>query len=183
MKKGLLILAFLGYSLGIVAQDGKINWLSMDQALAAQEKEPKKIMIDMYTTWCGPCKLLDKNTFQNKDVAEYVNKHYYAVKFNAEGNETVTYKDKKYGNPNYINGKTGRNNPHQFASYFGITAYPTVLFLNEDAEPIAPIKGYHQPKGFEVYLKIFATDAYKDITTQEQFQKYVKDFVHEFKVD
>ena len=44
--------------------------------------------MDMYTVWCGPCKMLDKNTFHNKDVADYINKYYYAVKFNAEGRMT-----------------------------------------------------------------------------------------------
>ena len=41
--------------------------------------------MDIYTDWCGPCKLMDKNTFQNPDVAQYLNNNFYAVKFNAEG--------------------------------------------------------------------------------------------------
>ncbi|PIE49525.1 MAG: thioredoxin family protein [Flavobacteriales bacterium] len=183
MRFYILLFALLAFGTKSIAQNDQINWITMNEALAAQKKEPKKIMIDMYTNWCGPCKLLDKNTFQNKDVADYVNKHYYAVKFNAEGKEAVTYKDKNYGNPKYIEGKTGRNNQHELAVHFGITAYPTVLFLDEEAKPISPVKGYHQPKGFEVYLKVFATDDYKKITTQEQFQKYIKEFKHEFKVE
>ena len=55
---------------------------------------PKKIFIDAYTVWCAPCKMLDKNTFANKDVANYINKNYYAVKFNAEGNETIKFDGK-----------------------------------------------------------------------------------------
>ena len=39
--------------------------MTLDEARAAQKKEPKKIFMDVYTDWCGPCKLLDKNTFQN----------------------------------------------------------------------------------------------------------------------
>ncbi|GAL73053.1 thioredoxin family protein [Jejuia pallidilutea] len=58
-------------------------------------------MMDVYTVWCGPCKMLDKNTFRNPDVIDYVNKNYYAVKFNGEGNDVVSYKDNSYANPGY----------------------------------------------------------------------------------
>ena len=68
-----------------------IQWMTLAEAIEAQKENPKKIIIDVYTDWCGPCKLMDKNTFQNRDVAAYISKHYYAVKFNAEGNESITY--------------------------------------------------------------------------------------------
>ena len=47
--------------------------------------------MDVYTNWCGPSKLLDKNTFQNPDVSRYISEHFYAVKFNAEGTEEITF--------------------------------------------------------------------------------------------
>ena len=62
-----------------------IEWLTFEAALEAQKENPKKILMDVYTDWCGPCKLMDKKTFQNKDVAAYISEHYYAVRFNAEG--------------------------------------------------------------------------------------------------
>ena len=84
----LLIFVFTG-----LASAQEINWISMETALAKQKKVQKKIMIDMYTAWCGPCRMLDKNTFSNKKLAAYVNANYYAVKFNAEGNAVVNFKD------------------------------------------------------------------------------------------
>jgi len=63
----LLVFVFTGLS---SAQE--INWLSMQDALAQQKEVPKKIMVDMYTAWCGPCRMLDKNTFSNKKLAAYV---------------------------------------------------------------------------------------------------------------
>ena len=65
MKK-LLLLGLLLVVGSMTAQ--KINWMSMEEALAAQEKQPKKIFMDVYTTWCGPCKLLDRNTFSDAQV-------------------------------------------------------------------------------------------------------------------
>ena len=88
MKRFIYILFFAVLtSLSSLAQE--INWLTLEKAIELQKKSPKKIMIDVYTSWCGPCKMLDKNTFHNADVVKYVNANYYAVKFNAEGNESV----------------------------------------------------------------------------------------------
>ena len=67
----------------------EIKWISLEDAVYLQEAAPRNIIIDMYTNWCGPCKLLDRNTFANKDVAKYINDNFYAVKFNAEGNDIV----------------------------------------------------------------------------------------------
>ena len=181
MKKLILFIFIVGLSFSAKAQDGKINWMSFDEAIAAQAKEPKKIMIDMYTTWCGPCRMLDKNTFQNKNVADYVNKNYYAVKFNAEGNGDVKFKDQTFSNPNYDPSRKGRNSQHELASAYGVSAYPTVIFLDEAANLLLPVKGYHNPKQFEIYLKVFGTDAYKNITSKEDFSTYQKEFKSEFK--
>ena len=42
----------------------EINWMSMNEALNAQKKNPKKIFIDVYTVWCGPCRMLSEKTFK-----------------------------------------------------------------------------------------------------------------------
>ena len=65
--------------------------MSLKEARAAQKINPKKIFMDVYTNWCGPCKLLEKNTFQNPDVSRYISENYYAVKFNAEGTEEIEF--------------------------------------------------------------------------------------------
>src|SRR5690606_31206392 len=100
MKKLLLALFIVLGTIGVQAQE--IKWMSMDEALAAQKKKPKPIFMDVYTDWCGPCKMLDKQTFHDKAVVDYINENYYAVKFNAEGTGDITYKGKKYSNPNYV---------------------------------------------------------------------------------
>lgn len=160
----------------------KINWVTFEEALELQKKTPKKIMMDVYTTWCGPCKMLDKNTFQNKDVATYVNANYYAVKLNGEGNDVVTYKDNAFSNPNYDPAKANkRNSAHQLASYLQISAYPTIVFFDETGEVIAPIRGYQTPPQIELYLKLFKDNLHKEMDTQEKFGEYAKGFKSGFK--
>ncbi|MDX1828942.1 MAG: thioredoxin fold domain-containing protein [Lutibacter sp.] len=178
MKKIILFIAFVS-SLTISAQE--INWMTFEQAIAAQQKNPKKIMIDAFTTWCGPCKMLDRNTFHNPDVVAYVNKNYYAVKFNAEGNEQISFKGKTFGNPNFDPNKKGRNSSHELAGYYGVRAYPTILFLDEKSDFIGPLVGYKTPKQLELFLKIFKNDDYKNIKTKEDFEKYSSNFTSSFK--
>ncbi len=164
----------------IVAQE--INWMTMNQALEAQKKEPRKIFMDAYTDWCGPCKMLDRNTFSNEDVASYINKHYYPVKFNAEGTEKVIYRDKEFGNPQYDPKRRGRNSQHEFARAIKITAYPSLVFFDEKGELIGPIPGYRTPHQLELFLKLFLNEDYKKITTPQAFKEYSENFENEFKV-
>ena len=69
--KTYLTAVILLISLTTMAQE-KIKWMTMNDALAAQKETPKKIFMDVYTKWCGPCKLMDRNTFQNKKVAAFL---------------------------------------------------------------------------------------------------------------
>ena len=168
-------------SLTSLAQNEEINWLSMNDAIVAQAKEPKKIIMDVYTHWCGPCKMLDRNTFHNPDVVQYINDHYYAVQFNAEGDESIDYKEEKFYNPNYDASRAGRNSQHQFAVALSITAYPTIVFFYENGEMLMPLSGYKSPTELELYLKLFLNDRHKNISTKEEWRQYQKEFKSEFK--
>ena len=88
----LFIISFL---FGFNVNGQSINWISFEEAFKLQQTNPKNIIVDVYTNWCGPCKLLDRNTFQNKQVADFINKNFYAVKFNAEGNAVIKFDDRK----------------------------------------------------------------------------------------
>lgn len=167
-------------SVQAVAQE--IKWVSLEEAVALQKKAPKKIMMDVFTSWCGPCKMLDKNTFHNPDVVKYVNANYYAVKFNAEGNDKIKFKDNTFSNPNYNPELANRrNSQHQLATYFKIAAYPTIVFIDEQGELIAPVRGYQKPTQLELYLKMFKKDEHKEMDTQEKFNNYYSSFKPEFK--
>lgn len=181
MQKFILGFLFVLIS-GVTMQAQEIKWMSMNEALKAQEKEPRKIFMDAYTTWCGPCKLLDRNTFTNKDVINFINKNYYPVKFNAEGNEEINYRDRTFTNPDFDPSRKGRNSQHQFATAMKVTGYPSLVFFDEEANLIGPIPGYRTPHQLELFLKMFLGEDYKEITTPEAFEKYSENFTNEFAV-
>ena len=159
----------------------EIKWISLEDAVYLQEAAPRNIIIDMYTNWCGPCKLLDRNTFANKDVAKYTNDNFYAVKFNAEGNDIVNFKGYTFENPNYDPARANRrNSSHQLSQAFRIQAFPTIVFLDKSSNLLHKLRGYKTPKQLEVYLKLFTDENYKKYQSQEDFNKFFESFVYEF---
>jgi hypothetical protein len=64
-------------------------------------------MIDVYTQWCGPCKMMANQTFTHPDVVRYMNENYHCVKFDAESGDPVTFKGKEYKNPDFKPGAGG----------------------------------------------------------------------------
>lgn len=144
MKKSILLVLFTMAC--FVSQAQEIKWMSMKDALTAQKKNKKPIFIDAYTVWCGPCKMLDKNTFSDAKVIKAINEKYNAVKFNAEGNEEFQFGGKLYKNPNYQEArKNSRNGIHDFATFIGVQAYPDMIILDKDGKKIKDILGYRTP--------------------------------------
>ncbi|HHB77855.1 MAG TPA: DUF255 domain-containing protein [Saprospiraceae bacterium] len=164
----------------VVVDDKEIHWMSLEEAVKKQKENPKKIFMDAYTKWCGPCKMLDKNTFHDPNVVKYVNEHYYGVKFDAEAPDPIFFKGKEYKNPNYVEGKRGRNGVHELAIALGVRAYPTMLFLDENANFILPVTGYLKPNQLEIYLKLVAQNDYKNIKSKEEWEAYQKKFTPTF---
>jgi len=173
--KNLIFLFFILIQFQLYSQE--INWMSLDEVREAQKTNPKNVLIDVYTNWCGPCKLMDRNTFSNTDIIRIINENYYAVKFNAEGNDTVTFMDKVFTNPNFDSTKTQRrNSSHQFTQFLGVNAYPSTLFFDSKMNYLTPVKGYLNPKQIEIYLLLFKDDTYKDVKSQDDFDNFIKNF-------
>jgi thioredoxin-related protein len=146
----------------------QISWVKLNEVEALMAKEPRKVLIDVYTSWCGPCRMMAENTFKNPSVVDYVNKHYYAIKFDAESGEDIHFKGTTYKNKDYDPAKTGRNATHELtmaiAPVNGRIAYPTVVYLDEDFKIVAPVQGYHTPQQIEPILKFIAEADYKTIS-------------------
>ena len=145
--------------LGCMAQE--VKWLSWDEAakLAETEQNPKKIFIDVYTDWCGWCKKMDKDTFQNAEVAEYMSKNYYMVKLDGEGKEPIVFRGKTF---KFV--PSGRNGYHEFAAALmqGKMSYPTTIFLDEKMNMLSPGPGYQKPEPFLKIAKYFGENIHKE---------------------
>tara|TARA_B100000945_G_C20224818_1_gene522330 strand:- start:61 stop:606 length:546 start_codon:yes stop_codon:yes gene_type:complete len=178
MFRVLIIILFFSLNFSF-SQD--IKWMSLEKALEAQKVLPKKIIMDVYTTWCGPCRLLDKKTFGNPDVSRYISQNFYAVKFNAEGDEKIFFYDKKFSNPNYNPDRKGRNSTHDFTKFLGIRGYPTIVFFSEEGDPIIPLTGYFNVRQIEPYLKMIKRGDYAVFKDSDDIEKYIENFAYRFR--
>ncbi len=176
MKKITYLLSLLMWGQFSLAQE-KIHWMKIDELEAAEAKQPRVVMVDVYTQWCGPCKMMSNQTFTHPDVVKYMNEHFYCVKFDAESGDSVVFKGKTFKNPDYKPGTMGRNGVHELTMNLGVNAYPTLIFFDEALNPIAPITGFQSVENFEIFAKFFATGEYKNIKTQEAWGEYQKNFV------
>lgn len=162
-----IIAIFIFGNFKLNAQDkAKIQWLTIDQAFEAIKKDPKKIVIDVYTDWCGWCKVMDKNTFSDPKVIEFVNKKYYAVKLNAEQDGQIKIGDKTYTYPDLAS---------QLMQ--GRMSYPTIVYLDEKFNMIQPIPGYQDAKAFHQVITFLGDNHYKKLDFEKyKAEKYVKTY-------
>lgn len=128
----------------------KVNWISFEDLEKAYAKQPKPIIVDLYTNWCGWCKEMDRTTYSNTKVAAYINDNYYAVKYNAESTDSVRFNKKKYG----FNKGLKTNELALYLS-FGERSYPNTIFLSSINAKPAPLSGYMKPKEMEAPLRYF----------------------------
>lgn len=174
LMKKYFYLALLILSISCVtAQENKpqINWISIEEAEKRMAEEPKKVLIDVYTKWCGPCKMMNRTTFQDPKIVEYVNQNYYAIKFDAEGPDLVEFKGTTFKNEGYDPNKTGRNSTHDLtraiAPVNGRIAYPTIVYMNEDFQIVTPVQGFQRPPQMMPILSFIAEEAYKTQSFEE----------------
>ncbi|MCB9016642.1 MAG: DUF255 domain-containing protein [Lentimicrobiaceae bacterium] len=165
-KLWLLLIAVLFISQAALAQkkttedktsDG-IKWMSFEEAITLNERKPKMIFIDLYTDWCGWCKKMDAETFTNPGVVAYINKKYYAVKFNAEQKEPVYFKDQEFVNANPERAKS----THKLALALlkNELLYPSYVILDKNSDWTYKMKGYKTPEELLPLLNFYGDGSY-----------------------
>jgi uncharacterized protein YyaL (SSP411 family) len=120
------------------ATDG-LNWLGIQAAADHKNEEGKMFFVDVYTDWCGWCKVMDNKTFSDPSVQKALNERFHVVKFNAEQKEAISFNNKKYEWQN-----AGRNGINTLAVEFlgGEMGFPSYVFLDKNKKPFKVAKGF-----------------------------------------
>lgn len=127
MKKSIVLFLCLAFVVNAFAQNEHMNFVEGDwqTLLDKAKKEKKPFFVDFYTEWCGWCKVMEKKTFNNKDVISYVDKHYLAYQIDAEKGEGIALRRK-----------------------YNINSYPTILIFDKDGKMIMRVLGYQDVQSF-----------------------------------
>ncbi len=151
MKKVLFLLAILSISTStLFAQAGegmtfhKGTWAA---ALETAAKENKLVFLDAYTTWCGPCKKMTRETFTQAEVGAYYNKNFINVKMDMEKGEGIG-----------------------LAQKYSVMVYPTLLFISPDGAIVHRSAGYHTTPQF-LELGAIANDPSKRMSAMDDRYK------------
>jgi len=149
-----------------------VNWLTFEEAIKLYEENPKTILMDMYTDWCGWCKKMDAETFNNPQIANYINTNFYPVKFNAERTDTIEYKGKTYVNLN-----SGRRSSHQLAQEFmnGRMSYPTIVYIDYEGN-VNPVPVFMDVRKIEPLLIYFAERVNKNCNYVDFNRSFIDTF-------
>lgn len=159
----------ISFSTSIFAQNkaavkkNEVEWLTIQEAYARTQKEPRKTIIDVYTAWCGWCKVMDKQTYTNPEVIDYLNKNFYMVKLDAESKQDIII-----GNVKYVFDETRGANQAALALLQNKMSYPTTVFLDAQYNMIQPLPGYLDAKAFHQIITYLGGDYNK----KEPFEQY-----------
>lgn len=130
----------------------KVKWYSMNQYDSLVKTGDRKIIIDVHTDWCAPCLKMDNYTFSDKRIAQYINENYFPIKFNGEDKDSIIYQNETF----YATSKT-----HQLTHKLNISAYPTLLFIDENGTLITKEAKFFSPNEMEIVLHYILGSHYK----------------------
>lgn len=171
LLKPIWITAFLLIPSAFVSQDNvgreRIQWLSIEQANLKMKEDPRPVIIDLYAKWCYWCKVMDKKTYNNQKVVEYINQKFYPVKLDAETKERIQWRNREFDYNKDVN-------MNEFSLFLtnGQLSFPTTVIYTSANEAPATVPGFMSPDEIEPILKYFGEKHYKTQT----FQDFLKGF-------
>lgn len=157
----LFLMSTQGFSQTTTIADEKraepISWMTWNEAMEAQEMEPKMILVYIYTDWCVLCRRMENGPFLDSNLVELINDNFYAVNLDAESRETWAYQQEEYS---YV--REGNLGYHQLAAKLldGRLSFPSLVFLDQDLTIIQSVPGYKEGQELERVLVYFGLDYY-----------------------
>jgi thioredoxin-related protein len=140
-----------------------IKWVNFNEAVKLNKAHPKKIFVDVYTSWCGWCKRMDADTYTDPTVIDYINKNFYAVRLDAETRDTFYFNDHTFVNA-YPVGTRGAVNELASSMLDGKLGYPTTVYFDEKFNRIQYIQSYMAKDVFLPIIHYFGDDKYKTMS-------------------
>ena len=128
-------------------EETELEHVPLEKAIQLATETNKKVLIDVYTDWCGYCRKMANEVYPTKAVQDAIEEYFIYVRLDAESSERVNY--------------NGHNlSKQQLAAEFGVTGFPTTVFLSEDGSPLGSQPGFMEAAMFSKLLVYVGSDAY-----------------------
>ena len=126
----------------------KLEWLAFDAATAKAQAQKKHMIVDIYTAWCGWCRVMEKETYSNPEVMAYLRENFVLAKVNGESTAKLKWQGKDL-------------TERQFTRAVGVTGFPATYFMKPNAELLGGLSGFLHPPEFLVYARYVSTRWYE----------------------
>lgn len=170
MKKQLLIsIAVIGLALvagialnsqrGSAESSSSLSWNAFDDGLALAKQQNKKVLVDVYTDWCGWCKKMDSDVYTDPTVIKTLSAKFVLVKLNAEASSKhVQFQGKRFTEA-------------EFAQAVGVSGYPSTLFFDSGGKPITLLPGFVPAPKFVPILNYIGDNQYLTVSFEQYLAK------------
>lgn len=136
---GLLVLGAGPFPVRAAAASG-VGWQAWDRGLEEARSSGKRVLVDVHTQWCGWCRRMQADVYSRADVRDYLQQRFVVIRLDAEASDPAHYEGRNF---------TSRS----LAARFGVTGYPTTLFLRSGGEHLVSVPGYVDADRFLRILK------------------------------
>ncbi|MDP1744977.1 MAG: DUF255 domain-containing protein [Bacteroidota bacterium] len=147
----------------------EVRTYDLKEALALQKKQPKKLLINIYTNFCNSCRVMNKTTFTDTLVADYINKNFYLVDFDAESNDTIVFNNEIFYKQ-LIDGFPFNSFVRKVTN--GYLTFPSLAILDEQLNTINVLNNYQHPKFLRPVIMYFGDNEYKTKKWTDFYQQY-----------
>ncbi len=136
-----------------------------------QKKKPKKVLVNITSSFCNSCKVMSKTTFMDSAIAKIINEKYYLVEFNAETNDTIEFKGEKF-----IKSVINNFPLHSLALKISNNRFslPATCVLDEKLNTIDVFNFYFSPELIKPGLIFYGEDHFKTKKWPEFIAEYNK---------
>lgn len=151
MKKQLIIISALLFSLSGFSQGIEFEHGSWKEVLEKAQQTNKPIFVDVYTSWCGPCKKMSKDIFPLTEVGKVYNANFVCYQIDAEKGDGV-----------------------EIAKKYEVKSYPTYLFLKSDGTLFSRSLGSMEAEKFIAVSKTAIADMNEPKSIAEWEKEYAE---------
>lgn len=127
---------------------GAPDWRAWNDGMKQASTTGRPVVVDVYTNWCGWCRRMDRDVYQNAEIADYLRKKFVTIKLNAEAKDGARWQSHDYTS-------------QDLAQQFRVSGYPTTIFLRSSGEHMANVPGYVAADRFLLLLR-YVAEGYAD---------------------